>query len=144
MGDAEGGDRKDDLTAPPKPKSIEGKLLDCCKDKLAADILIAGHHGSRTSSRTALLDAVGAKYFVISSGPKAYSGTILPDQVVVDEFTGRGTLLRTDDNDDKCKKLKDKIGGSADGKPAGCSNIVFTIGHGGSIQTDVWPMAPGQ
>lgn len=29
----------------------------------------SGHHGSLTSSRTAFLDAVGAKIFVTSSGP---------------------------------------------------------------------------
>lgn len=139
MGDAEAGGRKDDLSTAPKPTSIEGRLLACCANKLAADILIAGHHGSRSSSREPFLDAVGAKLFVISSGPKAYSGTVLPDRVVVNAFEARGTLLRTDAGDTACKARKDKVGGK-DGKSAGCSNIVLSITQGGAIHTAVWPM----
>jgi beta-lactamase superfamily II metal-dependent hydrolase len=57
MGDAEAGGRKDP-SVPPSSQSIEGTLLACCAADLAADVVIAGHHGSKTSSRSAFLDAV--------------------------------------------------------------------------------------
>jgi beta-lactamase superfamily II metal-dependent hydrolase len=67
MGDAEAGGRNAPST-PPSSTSIEGALVTCCASELAAQVLIVGHHGSRSSSRTALLDAVGASVFVVSSG----------------------------------------------------------------------------
>ena len=49
-GDSGGGGRDDPIT-PPKQNSVEGVLLACCKDELSADVLVLGHHGSKTSSR---------------------------------------------------------------------------------------------
>ena len=70
MGDAEAGGRQSPA-ALPSPSSIEG-VLPCCASELAAQVLVVGHHGSRTSSRRAFLDAVGVSVFVASSGPKKY------------------------------------------------------------------------
>jgi competence protein ComEC len=98
MGDAEGGGRNAPST-PPSPTSIEGVLVTCCASELAADVLVVGHHGSRTSSRTALLDAVGASVFVVSSGPTRYGSVTLPDADVIAELDARGDLFRTDNDD---------------------------------------------
>lgn len=130
MGDAEAGGRKDPSTKP-ADNSVEGELLACCKAELRADVMVVGHHGSKTSSRTALLDAVGAKYFVVSSGPHRYSGTQLPDSPVIDQLTSRGTLFRTDRDDSACAHASKKIGTPKDGKPGGCDNVMisFTANH---------------
>ena len=67
-GDSEAGGRRPPSTAP-APSSIEGELIACCAAALRSDILVAGHHGSTTSSRTAFLDAIGATQFIVSGGP---------------------------------------------------------------------------
>jgi beta-lactamase superfamily II metal-dependent hydrolase len=46
---------------------MEGELLTCCTSELSADILIAGHHGSTTSSRKLFLNAVSASTFIVSN-----------------------------------------------------------------------------
>ena len=91
MGDAEAGERDDAISDAPHASSIEGQVLACCAGELRADLLVAGHHGSRTSSRIPFLDAVGATNFIISSGPKKYSGTALPasDRTRVGQSGGR-------------------------------------------------------
>ena len=60
-----------------------------------------GYHGSRTSSRRALLDAVGASVFVVSSGQEDGS-VVLPDADIVAELEARGQLFRTDVDDAAC------------------------------------------
>jgi beta-lactamase superfamily II metal-dependent hydrolase len=45
-----------------------------------------GHHGSKSSTRKAFLDAVSPKVSVISSGPYEYRGVTLPDPEVVAEL----------------------------------------------------------
>ncbi|WP_181008507.1 MBL fold metallo-hydrolase [Sphingomonas montanisoli] len=126
MGDAEAGQRNDPASAP-DAGSIEANLLSCCASDLRADVLVAGHHGSKTSSRTAFLDAVKASTYVISSGPYLYSGTGLPDHEVVAEFERRGTLFRTDRDDGACKVNPAKIGADNDGKVGGCDNILIEL-----------------
>lgn len=131
VGDAEAGGRHAP-TDTPDATSIEGKLLACCTPELKADLLVVGHHGSKTSSRTAFLDAVGAKMFIVSSGPTKYGGTngvVLPDQEVIDELESRGDVFRTDVDDVACGQNPAKIGGDADGRAGGCDNIHVT-GHG--------------
>src|SRR5205823_10320975 len=49
MGDAQAGTRQSPSVAP-TPSSIEGALLACCVGDLSAQILVVGHHGSKTSS----------------------------------------------------------------------------------------------
>lgn len=129
MGDAEAGGRQDPETAP-VDHSIEGILLDCCKPDIRSDLLIVGHHGSKTSSRTAFLDAVGAVTAIVSSGPKKYSSVTLPDQVVITELETRGSVFRTDLNDDTCATNPAKIGPDNDGKAGGCDNVRITIQAG--------------
>jgi competence protein ComEC len=141
MGDAEAGGRAAPTTAP-KSDSIEGMLLACCTSQLKSDIMIVGHHGSMTSSRKAFLDAVQAGTFVVSSGPTRYGSVVLPDQVVINELTGRGHLFRTDLNDDTCPTQAAKIGPDNDGRAGGCDNVRMSITSGSSeIRADYWRAA---
>lgn len=134
-GDAEAGGRKPP-TDPPNPRSPEGELIACCADALRADILVAGHHGSKTSSRTAFLDAVGASTYIVSAGPTRYASVTLPDREVVDQLERRGTVWRTDLDDPGCKANGAKIGPDNDGKPGGCDNIRILIDPAGRMTAD--------
>ena len=131
-GDAEGGGRVAPSN-PPTVTSIEGKLVDCCRTALKADVLVVGHHGSLTSSRRAFLNAVGASVFVISSGPHAYSKKVLPDPEVVAELKSRGTVFQTDIDDEACQGNDSKIGPDSDESPGGCDNVVVTVPTAGQI-----------
>jgi competence protein ComEC len=132
MGDAEAGGRKAPSTAP-TGASIEGKLLACCAADVKADVLIVGHHGSKSSSRTAFLSKVGATLFVISAGPTKYQTVVLPDQEIVDEVEGLGKLFRTDLDDEACADSTAKVGPDNDGKPGGCDNVLVQIPLNGPI-----------
>jgi len=134
MGDAEAGQRNNWDNDAPKNSSIEGILLACCTTTLRSDILIAGHHGSRTSSRKEFLDAVQASTYVISSGPKKYGSVVLPDNIVVTELDTRGDLYRTDLNDTACASDATKIGPDNDGKTGGCENIRIVLDNNISTQ----------
>ncbi len=132
MGDAEAGGRKAPSTAP-AADSIEGKLLACCVSDLKADVLIVGHHGSKTSSRASFLSKVGADLFVISAGPTKYASVTLPDQEIVDEVESLGKLFRTDLEDDACAESAAKVGPDNDGKPGGCDNVLVLIPVNGPV-----------
>jgi len=134
-GDAEAGGRKPP-TDPPNPRSPEGELIACCADALRADILVAGHHGSKTSSRTAFLDAIGASQFIVSAGPTKYATVTLPDREVVEQLARRGTVWRTDLDDEACKVNAAKIGPDNDNKPGGCDNVRILIDAAGAISAD--------
>jgi competence protein ComEC len=101
---------------------------------LMADVMIVGHHGSMTSSRRAFLNAVSPSFFVVSSGPKKYSGHKLPDPEVISELTGRGQVFQTDLDDTACESNASKVGPSADGKPGGCEAVRISIPVSGSPQ----------
>jgi competence protein ComEC len=141
MGDAEAGSRKDAITNAPQKDSPEAKLLACCASELRADVMVVGHHGSRTSTRRALLDAVKPKVAVISSGPRKYADVQLPDDVVVAELARVAEVVRTDANDDACTTNAAKIGPDADGKPGGCSNVTITLKRGTAPHVKVWTAA---
>ncbi len=130
MGDAEAGGRADPET-PPVGHSIEGILLACCLSELRVNVLIVGHHGSKTSSRAAFLNAVGAKQFVISPGPMKYGKVVLPDGAIVQEMEKRGTLFRTDLNDQTCGQNQSKIGPDNDDKAGGCDNVRIVLPSNG-------------
>jgi hypothetical protein len=131
MGDAEAGGRQAP-SVPPNPSSIEGRLLADYPAELLADVLVVGHHGSKTSSRIAFLNAVAARHFVISSGPFPYSGVVLPDSEVRDELRGRGKLWRTDLDDDACRRNPAKTGRDSVGA-GGCDHVRITISARGAI-----------
>jgi len=135
MGDAEAGGRKAPSIAP-AATSIEGKLLACCVADLKADVLIVGHHGSKSSSRATFLSKVGAHLFVISAGPTQYQSVTLPDQEIVDEVEGLGELFRTDLEDDACAESAAKVGPDNDGKPGGCDNVLVRIPLTGPISAE--------
>jgi beta-lactamase superfamily II metal-dependent hydrolase len=141
MGDAGGENEvRNPPSTPARPDSVEGELLAKFKTALPADVLIVGHHGSMTSSRVNFLDAVDADNFVISVGPKLYSGTRLPDAAVVAELTRRGSVWRTDRNDATCGQNPRKIGADKDGKPGGCDNIQIFIDATGAITAGYSPL----
>ena len=131
MGDSEAGGRNSPAVNP-SPASIEGILLNCCQQALAADILIAAHHGSRTSSRQAFLNAVMASTYVVSSGPTKYQTVVLPDADIIAEYTPRGQVFRTDLDDGACKKNSTKIGPDSDNQPGGCDNVRIVVTPNGS------------
>ena len=63
---------------------------------------------------------------LVSSGPKRYGKTALPDAEVLDELRAdNAQILRTDEHDDGCP-TRGKIGG--DDGPGGCDSWVITIG----------------
>lgn len=134
-GDAEAGGRRPP-TDPPNASSPEGELIACCAGALRADILVAGHHGSKTSSRTAFLDAIGASHYIVSAGPTRYASVTLPDREVVEQLARRGTVWRTDLDDEACKVNEAKIGPDNDGKPGGCDNVRILIDSAGAIAAD--------
>ena len=66
-------------------------------EKLKADVLKLGHHGSRSSSCAAFLNAVGAKYALASLGKDNDYGH--PHESVLNRLAARGmTLYRTDES----------------------------------------------
>jgi hypothetical protein len=89
------------------------------------------------SSHRAFLDAIGASVFVVSSGPKTYSGVVLPDADVIAELEARGQLFRTDVDDAACGANAAKIGPDADGQPGGCDNIRVLVGGTPPVQVSV-------
>ncbi len=73
----------------------EAWLVDRWGDALSAQVLKVGHHGSRTSSTDALLDAVHPELALISVGADNRYGHPAPD--VMARLRGRGIeVLRTD------------------------------------------------
>lgn len=127
-GDAGGGPRADP-SDPPTNGSVERALIDCCSDALSADILVVGHHGSKTSSREEFVDSVEARDFIVSSGPTRYQTVVLPDQEVINLISSKpnARVWRTDIDDDACKSETNKIGNDADEKAGGCTNIHIRI-----------------
>jgi beta-lactamase superfamily II metal-dependent hydrolase len=128
-GDAEGGKRAAP-EEPPTPRSVEGLLLARHGAELRSDVLVVGHHGSKTSTRKAFLDAVAPSVSIVSSGPHAYDGHVLPDPEVLDELRRRGPVFRTDADDAACAVATAKIGRDADGRPGGCDNVRVTLRPG--------------
>lgn len=73
----------------------EGWLLDADREALRAEILKVGHHGSRTSSTEAFIDAVRPRVALVSVGAANTYGHPSPE--VMRRLTAAGaTVLRTD------------------------------------------------
>lgn len=126
-GDAEASPERDPPSVPPRPDFAEGQLLTCCLADIRADLLVAGHHGSMSSSRELFLDGIGARTFIISSGPVRYGSVTLPDAAVVSELNSRGDVWRTDFDDPHCRTDTAKIGPNNDNRTGGCDTILVRI-----------------
>ncbi|MDW8324000.1 MAG: DNA internalization-related competence protein ComEC/Rec2 [Burkholderiales bacterium] len=73
----------------------ELSLLERVPDSLASEVLVVGHHGSRSSSMPAFLDAVAPAFAVISVGHRNRFGHPHPE--VIERLMARGVrILRTD------------------------------------------------
>lgn len=76
-------------------EAVEQALVAEHGDALRAQVLKAGHHGSRTSSSPVLLDAVQPELVVISAGRRNFYGHPAPE--VMDRLARRGiAVARTD------------------------------------------------
>ena len=73
---------------------------------------------------------------IVSAGPTRYGSVVLPDQVVIDELESRGTVYRTDRNDETCGQIQAKIGPDNDSKPGGCDNIRITVSAGNQLTVE--------
>jgi competence protein ComEC len=140
MGDAGAGGR-DEPTKAPKPSSIEAQLLAERRADVKADVLVVGHHGSKTGSRKVFIDAVAPALSVISSGPMKYNKVQLPDLPIVAELEQQGALFRTDKDDPACAKNPAKIGRDNDGKPGGCDNVRITLTDRDPPKAEYWTQA---
>jgi competence protein ComEC len=77
------------------PAEVEHRLVERFGGKLRAEVLKAGHHGSRTSSSDAFLGAVDPELAVISAGARNEYGHPSPE--VMDRLEERGVeTARTD------------------------------------------------
>jgi len=75
----------------------EERLTACCRQDLASQILVAPHHGSRTSSSMAFLEAVQPDRVVISAGWRNRFG--FPHPAVLKRYRVLGSrVYRTDDH----------------------------------------------
>jgi competence protein ComEC len=140
MGDGEAGGRQLP-TILPAASSVEGQLVACCANDLKADVLVVGHHGSKTSSRTATLDKIQAYVFLVSAGPTRYQTVTLPDREVIDELATRGTVLRTDEHDAQCRTDPAKIGADNDNQAGGCENVLVEIDPDGPVRAHAYRLA---
>jgi competence protein ComEC len=73
----------------------EALLAGSPRGALAAEVLLAGHHGSRTSTGTALLDAVLPRLVIVSCGARNPYGHPAPETLARVRAHG-AALLRTD------------------------------------------------
>jgi competence protein ComEC len=73
-------------------RSIEQQLVERQVHRLAADILVAPHHGSRTSSTQAFVNAVDPEYVLFPAGYRSRFGFPKPDVLARYLETGAQTL----------------------------------------------------
>jgi len=72
-------------------KSIEKQLLDLYPELLQANILLAPHHGSNTSSSSEFIETVGAQYVIFSQG--FMNRWDFPRQEVIDRYQALNPTL---------------------------------------------------
>lgn len=70
---------------------VESRLLREQKEKLAADLLLVPHHGSKTSSSTEFIDAVSPTLALIGVGHRNRFG--LPREEVLQRYRERGVAI---------------------------------------------------
>lgn len=124
MGDAGAGKRDDPSTAP-KPGSIEAQLLAQRPGDLRADVLVVGHHGSKTGSRKAFLNAVKPAISKIAGRPKKYGRVVPPESEVDSVLEGHRPLFRSDRDDSASATNPPKIARDNDERPTRCDNEVL-------------------
>ncbi len=71
----------------------EAELLATSADALRGDVLLVPHHGSRTSSTAAFLDAVAPRVALVQAGYRNRFGHPVPE--VVERLQARGALIET-------------------------------------------------
>ncbi|HEV7786860.1 MAG TPA: hypothetical protein VGQ28_16055, partial [Thermoanaerobaculia bacterium] len=76
-------------------RQSEHELADCCSETLRTDVLKVAHHGSRTSSTPAFLEAAKPRLALISSGVRNVYHHPSPE-VVARLQDGGARVLRTD------------------------------------------------
>jgi competence protein ComEC len=76
-------------------RQSEHELADCCSQELRADVLKVAHHGSRTSSTPAFLEAATPRLALISAGVRNVYHHPSPE-VVARLQEGGARILRTD------------------------------------------------
>jgi competence protein ComEC len=75
----------------------ENEILAQGADHLSSDVMVAPHHGSKTSSQPAFIDAVGARTVIFTSGYRNRFHHPAPE--VVERYASTGAvLLRSDVN----------------------------------------------
>ena len=72
-------------------EKVETRLLQHKKDLLTADILIAPHHGSKSSSGTGFIEAVSAQIVVFAAGYR--NRYQFPKQEIVERFAAQGAQM---------------------------------------------------
>jgi len=78
-------------------KASEARLLQLHPDKLPSTLLLVPHHGSKTSSTQAFVDAVHPRYAVFAAGYRNKFGH--PKAEVVERYRAAGSeLLRSDED----------------------------------------------
>ena len=68
-------------------QSVESRLINSIPNKLTATVLIAPHHGSKTSSSLAFIDAVSPEIVVFSAGYRNRFG--FPKQDIISRYESR-------------------------------------------------------
>jgi hypothetical protein len=76
----------------------EGALIERQKDAIAADVMLVPHHGSRTSSTAAFLDAVHPQLAIVQAGYLNRFGHPRPD--VLARYAARGIPVLRNDRDE--------------------------------------------
>ena len=78
-------------------KDAERRLLQLHADQLPATLLVVPHHGSKTSSTPAFVEAVHPQYAVFSAGYRNRFGH--PKEEVVERYRAIGSVLLRSDED---------------------------------------------
>lgn len=115
----------------------ELKTLERYGDRLKADVLKSGHHGSRTSSGRPMMEKVAPKYGVISVGAKNSFGH--PNQEILDLYQYYKMIVYRTDKDGTVRCLSDgqNLSFSANTSPltlAESPKVIAMTGNSATIQ----------